>query len=86
MCNPKLLDKFYKKDKVVICVTDVGLGGLSVLSEIERRLQDTPLFPKAHLLYYNSAVKPGYTERPVSDQVSIFNSALYGMAPYKPVR
>ena len=72
------------KDEVVICVTDVGLGGLSVLSEIERRLQDVPLFPKVKLLYFNSAVFPGYTQRPVPDQISIFNSALFGMAPYKP--
>ena len=54
----------FGKDEVTICVTDVGLGGLSVMSEIERRLQDNPLFPKVNLLYYNSAVTPGYTQRP----------------------
>ena len=76
--------QFFAKEEVVICVTDVGLGGLSVLSEIERKLQNNPLFPKITLLYYNSACKPGYTTRPVSDQISIFNSALLGMKPYKP--
>jgi hypothetical protein len=59
-----LLADFFAKDEVTICVTDVGLGGLSVMSEIERRLQDNPLFPKVNLLYYNSAVTPGYTQRP----------------------
>ena len=76
--------QFFAKEEVVICVTDVGLGGLSVLSEIERKLKNNPLFPKITLLYYNSACKPGYTTRPVSDQISIFNSALLGMKPYKP--
>ena len=52
-------------------------------SAIERLLQDSPIFPKVNLLYYNSAVKPGYTQRPVPDQISIFDSALKGMAPYK---
>jgi hypothetical protein len=46
LSDPALLTEFFKKDEVTICVTDVGLGGMSVLSEIERRLQDIPLFPK----------------------------------------
>lgn len=41
-------------------------------------------YSQVTLLYYNSAVKPGYTQRPVADQISIFNSALFGMEPYKP--
>ena len=82
--DPKYMQEFYAKDEVTICVTDVGLGGMSVLSEIERRLQDNPIFAKVTLLYYNSAVTPGYTQRPVADQISIFDSALKGMAPYSP--
>lgn len=82
--DPALMEAFFAKDEVTIIVTDVGLGGLSVMSEIERRFQDAPLFPKVNLIYYNSACKPGYTTRPVEDQISIFNTALLGMEPYKP--
>ena len=80
--DPKYMAEFFAKDEVTICVTDVGLGGMSVLSAIERLLQDSPIFPKVNLLYYNSAVKPGYTQRPVPDQISLFDSALKGMAPH----
>jgi hypothetical protein len=51
LSDPALMVDFFKKDEVTICVTDVGLGGLSVLSEIERRLQDIPLFPKVQSAY-----------------------------------
>jgi glutamate racemase len=74
-----LLQGFFKKNKVVICVTDVGLGGLSVVSEIERRFQNSSLFESVSLVYFNSAVSPGYTQRPLQEQTSIFNSALEAM-------
>lgn len=81
---PEQLAAFFAKERVTVCVTDVGLGGLSVLSEIERRLQTDPLFPEIELLYFNAAVNPGYTQRPVPDQVDIFDAALTGMEAYEP--
>jgi glutamate racemase len=84
MTDAEKLAVFFAKDRVTVCVTDVGLGGLSVLSEIERRLQTDPLFPEVDLLYFNAAVNPGYTQRPVADQIDIFDAALVGMEAYEP--
>jgi len=79
------MKEFYGKDKVTICVTDVGLGGLSVLSEVDKLLRKQPIFPEAELFYFNAGVRPGYTKRPVEDQITIFNTALCdGISPYKP--
>jgi glutamate racemase len=82
-----LVDYFFAKKEVTICVADVGLGGLSVLSEIERQLDADPTalgFARVKLLYYNAAVRPGYTKRPIKDQTTIFDAALAGMRLHKP--
>jgi len=52
------MKEFYGKDKVTICVTDVGLGGLSVLSEVDKLLRKQPIFPEAELFYFNAGVRP----------------------------
>ena len=33
--DPKYMAEFFAKNEVTICVTDIGLGGMSVLSAIE---------------------------------------------------
>ena len=74
------LREFFSKDEVTIVVADVGLGGLSIMSEFEQRMAENPLFPKVHLVYYNCAISPGYAERSSPDKISIFNSALVAMS------
>lgn len=46
------MQSLYAKKAVTIAVTDLGLGGLAILSAIERKLLDTPLAPEVNLLYY----------------------------------
>ena len=82
--DPHLLSEFYQKVKVTIVVTDIGLGGMSVLSEIEQRLQQNPVFHNATLLYFNAAVKSGYTKLPIPDQISMFESALGSISLHRP--
>ena len=71
-----------------IVVTDSGLGGLSVLAELESRLRGNPVFRNAELIFFNSLYSPelGYnTIKSFSDKVIIFNNALNSIeANYNP--
>jgi len=73
---------------VRIVVTDSGLGGLSVLAELESRLRGNPVFRNAELIFFNSLYSHelGYnTIESFSDKVIIFNNALNSIeANYNP--
>ncbi|VAX21184.1 hypothetical protein MNBD_IGNAVI01-2420 [hydrothermal vent metagenome] len=67
---------------VRIVVTDSGLGGLSVLAELERQLNEIHIFQNAELIFFNAVYSKdlGYNEMKSSEEkASIFNKALYVM-------
>ena len=41
-------------ENVRIVVTDSGLGGISVLAELEHRLREAKIYKKAELIFFNS--------------------------------
>lgn len=83
--SAEALDALSNKRRVTLCVTDDGLGGLSVLSEIERKLQLAPSsFEHVALLYINAAVRPAIALRPIDEQVATFDSALRAMITHAP--
>ena len=43
-----------------IVITDSGLGGLSVLGELERRIKENPIFENAELIFFNALFSPDY--------------------------
>jgi len=76
------------EDKVTIVATDSGLGGLSVVADLERKLRSARIFKKAHLVFFNALFsnESGYNSLDSHDEkVRIFNEALYAMEKrYKP--
>lgn len=77
------LSHFYSKDEVVICVMDLGLGGLSTLSLMETRFQNTPLFRKVSLVYYNCRASTSVTQRKQRDQIAYFDAVLKNVRQYE---
>ncbi|MCF6268659.1 MAG: hypothetical protein L3J41_03015 [Melioribacteraceae bacterium] len=71
-----------------IVITDSGLGGLSVVAELEKRLNELPIFESAELIFFNSlySSKYGYNSNiDFSEKVTIFNNALTSIeANYNP--
>ncbi len=62
-----------------IVITDSGLGGLSVVAELERRLKREPIFEKIELVFFNSLYSSnyGYNSKIIfSKKVALFNNAL----------
>ncbi|NOX66095.1 MAG: aspartate/glutamate racemase family protein [Chlorobi bacterium] len=71
-----------------IVVTDSGLGGLSVLAELENNLSKIHVFQNAELIFFNSVYSKdlGYNEMKSSEEkANVFNNALYTIQNnYKP--
>ena len=65
-----------------IVVTDSGLGGLSVLAELENQIRRTNVFNKADLIFFNSLYSKelGYNGmKSIGEKVTVFNNALYSI-------
>ena len=71
-----------------IVVTDSGLGGLSVLAELEYQLNNSHIFKNVELMFYNALYSKdlGYNEMGSNEEkANIFNNALYSIQDnYKP--
>ena len=71
-----------------IVVTDSGLGGLSVLAELEYQLNNSHIFKNVELIFYNALYSKdlGYNEMGSNEEkANIFNNALYSIQDnYKP--
>jgi len=71
-----------------IVITDSGLGGLSVVAELEKRLKSQPIFKNVELIFFNSLYSSEYGYNSLesfSDKVKIFNNALNSIeANYNP--
>ena len=70
------------EDEVTIVATDSGLGGLSVVADLERKLQSARIFKKAHLVFFNALFsnESGYTQISFRDEkIRIFNNTLFSI-------
>ncbi len=71
-----------------IVVTDSGLGGISVLAELEHRLSKIPVFQNVELIFFNALYSKdlGYNEMKSSEEKArVFNNSLYAIQnSYKP--
>ena len=62
-----------------IVITDSGLGGLSVVAELESRLRESPIFKNTELIFFNSLFSHdvGYNSMSkLSEKAKVFNNAL----------
>jgi glutamate racemase len=65
-----------------IVITDSGLGGLSVLADLEQLICDSNLFEEVKLVYFNSHPQHGYGYNSMKDsagKAEVFNDALHSM-------
>lgn len=71
-----------------IVVTDSGLGGLSVLAELEYQLSKSDTFQNVELIFFNALYSKnlGYNEMESNEEKArVFNKALYSVQNnYKP--
>lgn len=68
-----------------IVVTDSGLGGLSVMAELEKNLSENPIAGNIRLTFFNALAdkKCGYnTMISEEEKVNVFNAALEGMVQW----
>ena len=66
----------------VIVITDSGLGGLSVLADLEQLISHSNLFDEVRLVYFNSHAQHGHgynSMRETSRKAEVFNNALSSM-------
>ena len=77
-----LPDNFFEKDSVVILVTDSGLGGLSIAADLIERIEDSKIFKKVDIIFFNAQphLKSGYNSMLNTEQkVEVFDNALNSM-------
>jgi glutamate racemase len=73
---------FSNKTVVRIIVTDSGLGGLSVVADLEQKLKNKGIFKNVDLIFVNSLFsnESGYNSLPdKNEKIRIFSSALESM-------
>lgn len=83
----KDISSLFSKDEVVLLVTDSGLGGFSIFSQIAARVKHDPIFSRLSLIYYNAWPGPnrGYNSlKDMDTRVRVFDRALEGMRRYAP--
>jgi len=70
------------KEEIRIVVTDSGLGGISVLAELENRLKQHTIYKTAELIFFNALFGTGYGYNSMSsmeEKADVFNKALESM-------
>ncbi len=78
---------FLNKEKLTVVITDSGLGGLSVVADIEKQLRELPYYKEINLIFANAMFDDkGYNALQSRDEkIHYFDKALKGMAQkYKP--
>ncbi len=82
------LQQLLAKDDATFVVTDSGLGGLSVLADLEAGLTRQRLFRTARLVFFNAHYAEGYGYNSLpsrEDRIRLFDSALQAMeSRYRP--
>lgn len=73
------MSSFFAKESVRILVTDSGLGGLSVLAEIENLLRKYKSFKNVELIFVNSLLRSDYKFNSMKDEtekIKVFDYIL----------
>ena len=81
----KKLKQFFDKDSVTILITESGLGGLSITSEVDCLIQKHKSFKNARIIFYNSQPEDsiGYNGmKTIERKAGVFNNALEGMVKW----
>lgn len=82
------IEKILKKKSIRILVTDSGIGGLSVMSDIAQKLEESGSFKKVELIFANALfdAESGYNSLHSRDEkILMFDKALKGMnSTYRP--
>ncbi len=77
-----------KPDSITIVVTDSGLGGLSVVADVERKLRESGIFAEVNLVFFNALfdANSGYNSLPSrKSKILMFDRALRALQKhYKP--
>lgn len=82
------VNSLFERDSITVVITDSGLGGLSVLAEMEKNMRNSGHFAKINLVFANALFNEtgGYnalTNR--NEKVETFNMVLNGISKkYKP--
>ena len=84
----EVLEQLRAKDEITIIITDSGLGGMSVLAQIEEKLRLHHPFRKVRLVFFNALPSESYLYNQMAstgEKLRVFNSALKAMAvKYQP--
>lgn len=75
--------RWFEREEITIAVTDSGLGGISVVAELERRFRESRHFKKVELVFVNAlfSTSGGYnslTSRP--EKIESFDRVLTAIA------
>jgi len=71
-----------KRDSITVLVTDSGLGGLSVVADIEVRARDSRFYRSLTIVFANALPEAsrGYNKmKSVEEKIRVFQDALAGM-------
>jgi len=73
------LSSFFQKKAVTVAVTDSGLGGLSVVAEAVRKMEETGIFKRVDFVFFNALFsnEGGYNGlKTRQEKIRVFSSAL----------
>lgn len=76
-------DTWMQKEEVTIGVMDSGLGGISVVADLENRLRHTPHFRQVSIVFFNACFSKngGYNSLPsIQEKVRFLDDALYSLS------
>jgi len=76
------LPELLKKETITVVVTDSGLGGLSVVADAAKKLQQKSVFKEVELIFVNALFtnEGGYNSlQKREEKLKVFNSALQSM-------
>lgn len=82
IAQQKSIDSLYEKDSITIVILDSGLGGLSVLADMERYFQNSLMFSHVDLIFANALfdADAGYNSlQSRTEKIEIFSQALSGI-------
>jgi glutamate racemase len=82
IAQQKSFDSLYEKESITIVVTDSGLGGLSVVADLERNLQKSGIFAHVNLIFANALfdADAGYNSlQSRKEKIEIFSDVLSGI-------
>jgi glutamate racemase len=74
--------KLFSKDEITIVITDSGLGGLSVMDDISKKMKGSGCFRKVNLIFVNALfdASTGYNAlKTREEKIRIFSNVLTGI-------